>query len=220
MFSFGETGARLAMSFLLGGLIGWEREIHGRVAGLRTHVLVCVGATLFMLVSGYVFFVYRELATVDPARIAAQIITGIGFIGAGTIMQARFSVRGLTTAASLWVAAGIGMAVGCGFYSAAFITVGLALFALLLLWKLERFFSRDWYKTVSITAEDKERQFEKIKQTLENFGAKIQNCIIEKDKISGKVYREVNVKFRGVRFNKDCVEELANLEGIEKVKWE
>lgn len=220
MFSLKEVGLRLTISFLLGGFIGWEREVHGRVAGLRTHVLVCMGATLFMLVSQHIFFIYKNVATVDPGRIAAQIITGIGFIGAGTIMQAKFSVRGLTTAASLWVVAGIGMAIGCGFYFSAFITAGFALLTLLSLWRIEHFFSRDWYKNVYINGVDKAGQFEKIKQILKNAGAQIQNCIIEKDKTAGKIYIEMTIKFRGVKFSKNLVNELTDLESVEKIRWE
>ncbi|MCK5534063.1 MgtC/SapB family protein [bacterium] len=220
MFSGNEILTRIILSFLFGILIGWERETHGRVAGLRTHVLVCMGANLFMLVSQHMFFLYRNVAAVDPSRIAAQIITGIGFIGAGTIMQAKFSVRGLTTAASLWVVAGIGMAIGSGCYFAAFITEALVLFTLLLLWRLEHFFQRDWYKTIYISGVGDGEQLEKIKQVLKESDGKIQNCIIEKEKITKKIKIEINVKFRKVKFDKNLVDELINIEGVEKIRWE
>ncbi len=220
MFSTNEMLLRIVLSFLLGILIGWERETHGRVAGLRTHVLVCMGANLFMLVSQYMFFVYKDTAVVDPTRIAAQIITGIGFIGAGTIMQAKFSVRGLTTAASLWVVAGIGMAIGCGCYFAAFVTEILVLFTLLLLWRLEHFFQRDWYKTINVSGESRKEQLEKIKQILEGSGGKIQNCVIEKDKKSKRINIEINVKFREIKFDKNLIDEIMEIEGLEKIKWE
>src|SRR6476620_3521703 len=104
-----EMVLRLGLSFLVGGLVGFERERRDRPAGLRTHILVCMGSTLITLVS-------REIAGghADPGRVAAQIVSGIGFLGAGTIFRAGNSVRGLTTAAGLWVVAGIGMGIGTG----------------------------------------------------------------------------------------------------------
>ncbi|HBL37110.1 MAG TPA: methyltransferase, partial [Firmicutes bacterium] len=104
---------------LLGAVIGLEREQHGRPAGLRTHILVALGSCLIMLVSIYGF---PSGTGSDPARLAAQVVSGIGFLGAGTILRDGTSIRGLTTAASLWVVAGIGLAAGTGFYWAAAIT--------------------------------------------------------------------------------------------------
>lgn len=100
---------KLVLAAVLGGVVGWERELHERPAGLRTHSLVCMGAALITIVS--VSFVGPSS---DPGRIAAQIVSGIGFLGAGTILRQGNIVRGLTTAASLWTVAGIGMAVGIG----------------------------------------------------------------------------------------------------------
>jgi putative Mg2+ transporter-C (MgtC) family protein len=105
-----ELAGRLAVGLVLGAAIGFERELHRQPAGFRTHSLVAVGSALFTIVSAYGF----AGATVDPTRIAAQIVSGIGFIGAGTILQHRGNVRGLTTAASLWSVAAIGMAAGAG----------------------------------------------------------------------------------------------------------
>jgi len=113
-----EMIARLVLAALLGGLIGYEREAHGRPAGLRTHILVCVGSTIFTIVS-----TSFTGARSDPARIASQIVSGIGFLGAGTIIRQGSMVRGLTTAASLWTIAAIGMAVGVNWNLAAFAVV-------------------------------------------------------------------------------------------------
>jgi len=128
---------RLALSLLLSGLIGLERQIHRRTAGLRTHMLVSLGSCLIMLTSLYVFDIYKDVVPLDPARIAAGVITGIGFLGAGAIIRDRESVKGLTTAASLWVVAGIGLAVGCGFWKAGVFTTALSLVSLLLLRQIE-----------------------------------------------------------------------------------
>ena len=128
---------RLFLSVILGGLIGIERQMHRRSAGLRTHILVSLGSCLIMLTSLYVFDIYKKEATLDPARIAAGVITGIGFLGAGAIIRDREGIKGLTTAASLWVVAGIGLALGCGFYNAGIFTTILSLIVLLFLRYIE-----------------------------------------------------------------------------------
>jgi putative Mg2+ transporter-C (MgtC) family protein len=120
-----EMMLRLVLSGALGGLIGAEREYRGKVAGTRTHLLVALGSALMLLVSRYGFE-----GQGDPGRIAAQIVSGIGFIGAGAIMVDRRSVHGLTTAAGIWVAAGIGMATAAGLYALAIAATVLALVGL------------------------------------------------------------------------------------------
>lgn len=125
---------RLAVAAGLGAAVGFERELRDREAGMRTHLLVALGSCLFTLVSAYGFHDFLAsgdaVVRADPSRIAAQIVTGIGFLGAGAIIREGLSVRGLTTAGSLWVVAAIGMAVGAGFYWAAVVTAGVTLFAL------------------------------------------------------------------------------------------
>jgi putative Mg2+ transporter-C (MgtC) family protein len=129
-----ESLLRLALAAVLGGLIGVERELREREAGLRTHLLVALGSALFTIVGAYGFHDFLEsgesVVRADPTRIAAQIVTGIGFLGAGAIIRQGFSVRGLTTAATLWVVAAVGLAAGAGYYSAAVITTALVLIAL------------------------------------------------------------------------------------------
>ena len=131
---WGEVLLRIVLAGVLGGAIGAEREIREREAGLRTHMLVAVGAALFTIVSAYAWRDFQFSAasgvTFDPTRIAAQVVTGIGFLGAGAIIRQGLSIRGLTTAASLWVVAAIGMASGAGYYSAAVITTVLVLVSL------------------------------------------------------------------------------------------
>ncbi|MCC6178920.1 MAG: MgtC/SapB family protein [Chloroflexi bacterium] len=115
--------ARMLLAFALGGVLGWERERAGRPAGLRTHMLVTAGAAAYTIVSIYGFV---DLGTVrDPGRVAAQIVTGVGFLGAGTIWRTSSAVRGLTTAASIWLAAAIGMFAGAGLYLLAIVTTVL-----------------------------------------------------------------------------------------------
>ncbi|HQP91844.1 MAG TPA: MgtC/SapB family protein [Candidatus Omnitrophota bacterium] len=132
-----EMIVRILVSFILSGLIGLEREIRKHEAGLRTHILVCTGSTLIMLTSLRVFDIYRTLAPVDPTRIAAGVITGIGFLGAGAIIRSPHGVRGLTTASSLWVVAALGLSVGCGFFKVSIFITFLILTVLLFLRKFE-----------------------------------------------------------------------------------
>ena len=131
-----EVVLRLALSLVLCALVGAEREARGQVAGLRTHVIVGMGSTLFTLVSAYAFEDFlvagpgAAAQRVDPTRIAAQIVSGIGFLGAGAIIRQGANVRGLTTAAALWIAAAIGMAVGAGYYFGASVATALVLLSL------------------------------------------------------------------------------------------
>jgi putative Mg2+ transporter-C (MgtC) family protein len=138
--TWSEELLRVVVAATLGGLVGIERELREREAGFRTHLLVSVGSCLFTLVSAYGFHEFLvsggNVVRTDPTRIAAQIVTGVGFLGAGAIIRQGFSVRGLTTAATLWVVAAIGMASGAGYFSAAVITTALVLFSL---WPLRIF---------------------------------------------------------------------------------
>ena len=126
---------RLCLAFLAGGIIGFERSSRRQVAGLRTHILITVGAACLMLLSIWLPQVFEGG---DPGRIAAQVVTGMGFLGAGAIIKLGNDVKGLTTAASLWVVAAIGMTIGAGMYIAALVAAILTLTALVLLNKIER----------------------------------------------------------------------------------
>jgi putative Mg2+ transporter-C (MgtC) family protein len=131
--SDGEILLRLVVIVFLCGAIGLERQARDQVAGLRTHVIVGLGAGLFTLISAYGF---EPASRVDPTRIAAQVVSGIGFLGAGAILRHGVTVRGVTTAAALWISAAIGMAVGAGFYFGAVATTVISLIALVVLRRL------------------------------------------------------------------------------------
>lgn len=126
-----------------------ERDIHGRAAGLRTHLLVSMAAALFTMLSPFIALLNPSVPG-DPGRIAAQIVTGIGFLGAGAIIKEGLTIRGLTTAACLWVVAAIGMASGAGCYMPAFATTVIALIALTLLPYVERWFHKDSYRLLTV----------------------------------------------------------------------
>lgn len=132
-----EIIGKTLLACLLGGLIGYEREALNRPAGFRTHILVCVGSALTMITSEYIYEVYQGGTNLDPARLGAQVISGIGFLGAGTIIREGINVKGLTTAASLWAVACVGLAAGIGFYSGAIIATCIILFSLISFKKIE-----------------------------------------------------------------------------------
>ena len=132
------AAVRLAISFVLGAIIGVERQFRRREAGMRTFTLICMGSAAAMLISIWIPQTYPNFLNGDPGRIAAQVLTGIGFLGAGAIMQSHGSVHGLTTAACIWVMAVIGLAAGAGMFLAASLTTAFALFILLSLERLER----------------------------------------------------------------------------------
>ncbi len=141
-----EVIFRLVLSVILGGLIGLERQMQKRNAGFRTNILVCLGSCMVMLVSLKIYDMYKNEVALDPSRIAAGVITGIGFLGAGAIMRAKEGIRGLTTAACLWVVSGIGLAVGCGFYIASYFCTSLTLIVLFFLRHFEKKLFPDSYE--------------------------------------------------------------------------
>ena len=136
-----DVALRLFVSVILGGIIGFERETHGKNAGIRTYALVCLGSALVMIVSQEIHVIYQDSDTfVDPSRIAAQVVSGIGFLGAGAIIRFPQGVKGLTTAAGIWAAAGIGLACGLGLYYPALITTAFTMFILVVFSRVDKFF--------------------------------------------------------------------------------
>ncbi|HDK16428.1 MAG TPA: hypothetical protein ENG75_00610, partial [Nitrospirae bacterium] len=131
-----EIVLRLVLGALIGGIIGFEREVHGRAAGFRTQLIVCVAAVLIMIVSENYYFYIKAIdptLRIDPARIAAGAIIGIGFLGGGVIIKGGSTVRGITTAASIWIVSAIGLAIGAGLYLAAVATSAITVVALVTL---------------------------------------------------------------------------------------
>jgi len=137
-----DTVVRLGVATLLGAMIGLERERHGKEAGFRTYTIVCIGSALIMLVSTRIYEIYRHEADVDPSRIAAQVVSGIGFLGAGAIIRFSAGVKGITTAAGIWTAAGIGLACGIGEFFPAVVTTVLVLVVLMIFSHVDRWFER------------------------------------------------------------------------------
>lgn len=146
---------KIIVASFLGAIIGLERDLHGRAAGLRTHLLVCLGSAVFMILSeaiaeSYSHQITDSLLRADPSRIAAQIITGIGFLGAGAIIKSGLTIHGLTTAACLWLSAAIGMSIGAGYYEIGVFTTVMGLFALVVLNYAEKLYTKDSYRILEI----------------------------------------------------------------------
>ena len=175
-----ELVGRLAFSALLGSAIGYERERLAWVAGLRTHMLVCVGSTLIMIVSAYGFSeVLSERVTLDPSRMAAQVVSGIGFLGAGAILARGEIVCGLTTAASVWSVAGIGLAVGGGLYTPAVAATVIILIILAGIKPLEkRFIGSRQRRELLITAERDALSLDKLHEALGAGTTRVQQFVI------------------------------------------
>jgi len=165
-----ECVLRLVLSLILGGIIGMEREMTNRPAGLRTHILVCMGSTLTMLTSQYLFEKYNAITKLDPARMGAQVISGIGFLGAGTILKDGSKIRGLTTAASIWTVACIGLALGCGFYFGSITASVLVCSILFFLKKFEdSLIKKDDSELVTISVSNVPGQVSQVIETILSF---------------------------------------------------
>jgi len=221
VLTFWLVTLRLFLAAFLSGAIGFEREFHGRAAGFRTHILLCVGSTLVMLTSMHIFDVYAGKVAVDPARIAAGVITGIGFLGAGTIMHSRSSIRGLTTAASLWVVAGIGLAVGSGLYYAAILTTALTIVALMVFGRIEHAMIRkNWYRTIIIEAKDGIEELKAIRKVLDEYNIDITNYEVDRSKDNLGMIFKVGLRLYNIKLANQLIEDVGRLPGVSAVKWE
>jgi putative Mg2+ transporter-C (MgtC) family protein len=212
---------RLIFAAVLSGIVGFEREFHGRSAGFRTHILLCVGSALIMVTSVHIFDVYSGRTPIDPARLAAGVVTGIGFLGAGTIMRYKASVQGLTTAASLWVVTGIGLAVGSGLYFGAVVTTAITVITLMLFGRLEHaMIRRDWYRTVIIESKDGMEQLKKVRQILSEYGAQITDFEVERSQDQSFMVLKVGVKLPTSHNDAVIIKDLGCLDGVRNARWE
>jgi len=209
-----EMAIRLLLSCVLGGFIGYQRESHHKTAGLRTHILVSIGSCLIMILSIKIYASVQGFTNADPARLAAQVVSGIGFLGAGSIIKDGPSVKGLTTAASLWVVSGVGLAVGSGYYMGALLTTGLVFLTLTI---LSRFENKDYKTLVSlfIKSIDMPGQIGEIGTLLGSYGIQIRDIKIE----AKKDFIELNFRIympKGVNVN-DVTTGLLSIIGITSV---
>jgi len=215
--------ARIFLAAVLGGLVGLERDIHGRAAGLRTHLLVSLGAAVFTVLSQWVAAGGAQGATVpDPGRIAAQIVTGIGFLGAGVILKEGVSVRGLTTAACLWTAAAIGMSAGAGYWKLAVATTLVALLSLVGLKAFEGLYKKDSYRSLTVVTQGAHSGA--VVDLVGRENLKIVSCEIERDSQTDQTVTKLGLSL----FHKGITDKLAHglIQELEtadfkvlKVKW-
>jgi putative Mg2+ transporter-C (MgtC) family protein len=210
-----ETLARLLLAFVLGGVVGFERESVDKPAGFRTHILVCVGAALFALVSREGFFG----SGADPARVASNIVVGIGFLGAGTIFRTGGSVQGLTTAASLWTVAAIGTATGIGYYVGAMGATVIVIGVLTFMKSLERRLPRRGAGRCVVLMADVPGQLGKIGTALGGMGVNIDHVEFT-EKIDQKVLLDMQLRLPLRITRDDVLALLGEIEGVDEARWE
>ena len=187
-------GARLLLAAALSGTVGLERDIRGRAAGLRTNLLVGLGAGAFMMVS--------MLVGGDPGRIAAQVVSGIGFLGAGVIIREGFSVHGLTTAASLWVSAAIGLVAGAGFAGAAVMVTVLSVGSLMLLNHVERWYQKNTYRVLVVVVPI-DSDLKPALLALSGIGVEVLSSEISRDYANGEQQVDMVLRYRARSSDRD-----------------
>lgn len=208
-----EIILRLVLASIIGGLIGLEREVKSRPAGLRTHILVTVGSTLVMLVSIDAF------KSGDPARLAAQVVSGIGFLGAGTILREGSDIRGLTTAACIWISGCIGLGIGIGYYLGSLVTAGIVLFSLLSLGFLEKRIEFAKTEVLRLVCKERTGLIGDIGTLLGKYNVSIENINILDGNMSSadEIIIEISVKIPGDERISCIYGELCHVEGVKSV---
>ncbi|HUO56550.1 MAG TPA: MgtC/SapB family protein [bacterium] len=215
-----DIGLRLVLAAALSGVIGWERERLRKPAGFRTHILVGIGSALVMMVSVSMLDLFPGAQRLDPGRIASNVVVGIGFLGAGTILRSREGiVTGLTTAASLWVVSGIGLAVGCGFTVGALLTTALVMVVLYFMNWVDDYVESHLYHTVSIHARVRGHLIEDTKQILRDMGVKIVRAEVQSPTPSEK-YIVVHFKPIPVAEGRRISQRLSKMAGVHEVAFD
>jgi putative Mg2+ transporter-C (MgtC) family protein len=210
------TVIRLVVSVVLGGIIGFERQHRGKTAGLRTHILVCLGSCLVAILSLNLYSDVEGKTNADPARLAAQVVSGIGFLGAGAIMKEGPTIKGLTTAASLWVVASVGLAAGVGAMVGAVATTVLVVVALEVLPRIDRLYASRSPRVANLLIKslDKPGQIGRIGSCLGGLGVGILQIQIEDAEEPGKIFIPVTVKLSDRSELDQVISELCRIEGV------
>ncbi len=209
---------RLFLSFIIGILVGIERETRRQPAGLRTHILIAIGSTILMMLSIFVPQTFPDFQNGDPSRIAAQVVSGIGFLGAGAIIKYGTNIRGLTTAASIWVIAALGLAVGAGMYLGAIIGTAILLMALILLNHTEkRHFTKHFYKILDIYTLDNTVSIHDLLPILKAHNVIIHNTDIEHSYSEDKTNFSLTIQFKSTIDINSMITKLSNLKAVQKI---
>jgi putative Mg2+ transporter-C (MgtC) family protein len=223
-FQMGAIG-QLVLSAAFGAVVGMERQYHGRAAGLRTHLLVSLGCCLVMIVSHSFAVQYADIYTndqniirLDPARLAYSVMGGIGFLGAGAIIKSGFSIRGLTTAASIWCTASIGLAVGSKLYILGAVTTGIIMFALLVLNRAERLVGGHWYKTVQVIVNDHPDEIRSIEALLNELSTKVLDVAFERNVDDRRLTIIYNVRLKHREQTTELYQALSAHEGLHSIQ--
>ncbi len=214
-----EIIIRLLLGAVVGGIIGFERSAHGRAAGFRTHLLVCVAGVLIMTVSEYYHYLSRwdpSYVRVDPARLAAGAITGVGFLGAGVIVKSGLNVQGLTTAACLWIVSAIGLSIGSGLYVPAIVSFVITYLALWLLRMVEDRMPRLVYRFIRVITGD-EVDEEAITSVFGKYKATVNNIDYERDVEKRESSFEITIALSDRTSMKRIVDEIASLGSVKRV---
>jgi putative Mg2+ transporter-C (MgtC) family protein len=218
MISPYEAIIRLLLGAVFGGIIGFERQSHGRPAGFRTHLLVCVASVLIMMVSVDYYrlsSIDNTFIRIDPARIAAGAITGVGFLGAGVIIKSGFTIQGLTTAACLWIVSAIGLAVGSGLYIQSLISFLITFFSLWILRKLESRVSRLKHRLVTIVAETEE--LIDPYSIFKPLGIDVSEVDYEIDRVKAEVIYHVHIAYKRKELVLQLIDKLRSLKEIKRI---
>ncbi|HWQ76096.1 MAG TPA: MgtC/SapB family protein [Syntrophomonas sp.] len=213
-----EIVFKLALACILGGIVGLERESLNRPAGFRTYTVVCVGSALAMVVSIDMFTQAYRHVTVDPGRIAAQVVSGIGFLGAGTIMKEGATIRGLTTAAGLWVVACIGLAVGAGMYMAAIVTTVMILFVLIYFARFEHNFTgMRLYKGIVMLVDDQPGQVGVIGSILGDMNVLIKEINLDREETENQLEIELLLQLPAEMSIMQVIQRLSVVPGLHHI---
>ena len=212
-----EVCLRLVLSCIMGGIIGYERQMRHKSAGLRTNMLVALGACLIMILSQALYDNVEGKTNADPARLAAQVVSGIGFLGAGAIMKEGLTVTGLTTAATLWVVAGVGLAVGAGFYLGAGVTTGVVFLILWNLSRLDMWVDHDRILALSIYTLDRPGQIMRISACIEDLHLRARGVKVKTDEDEAETGGERRVYLNFEVYNSESLRRAFIIDALRQV---
>lgn len=217
---------KLALAAVVGGAIGFERETHGQAAGLRTNILVSVGSCLLMMLSLHMEQLHRHLAVessvvrLDPARIASYAIASMGFLGAGAIITGKGTVRGLTTAASLWIVTGMGLAVGAGYILPAVLSMAISLLILYGFRRIKAIFPRDEHTILTLKYDKMDKPLDQIKTILKDYAVSIQFINYKVEFPSEAVTYRMRLQSKENKPWGQIVKRISESQGLKEIAWE